>query len=159
MSYVERLREELMGSLGFEVESQSCLSGNRGSAGERDRKARRRRSGGGAIAAIQVGVPYPHALRPRQIQQQQQQQQQQGRRAADDSMVAGRCLRPQRADLSRVPRSRRRPASASSVRYLANKSNMNDGYSGVNKDMDVLLKICRDQGRANSLNPADFDSR
>ncbi|CAB1120695.1 unnamed protein product [Ectocarpus sp. CCAP 1310/34] len=24
--------------------------------------------------------------------------------------------------------------------------------------MDVLLKICRDQGRANSLNPADFDS-
>ncbi|CAM9380944.1 unnamed protein product, partial [Ectocarpus sp. 8 AP-2014] len=163
MSYVERLREELMGSLGFQVESQSGLSENRGSAGERDRKPRRRRSGGGAIAAVQVGVPYPHALRPRQIQQQQQQQQQrqqQGRRAADDSsfMVGGGFLRPQRADLSRVPRSRRRPASASSVRYLANKSNMNDGYSGVNKDMDILLKICRDQGRANSLNPADFDS-
>ncbi|CAM9860676.1 unnamed protein product [Ectocarpus sp. 4 AP-2014] len=162
MSYVERLREQLMGSLGFEVENQSCLSDNRGSAGERDRKARRRRSGAGAISAVQqVGVPYPYALRPRQIQQQrQQQQQQQGRRAADDSscMVGGGCLRPQRADLPRVPHSRRRPVSASSVRYLANKSNMNDGYSGVNKDMDVLLKICRDQGRANSLNPADFDS-
>ncbi|CAM9358482.1 unnamed protein product [Ectocarpus fasciculatus] len=158
MSYIERLREELMGSLGFEIESRSRFSGNRGSVGERDRKARRRRSGD-AIAAVQVGVPYPQALRPRQMQQQRRQQQ--GRRAADDGScctVGGGCVRPQRAELSRAPSSRRRPASASSVRYLANKSNMNHGNSGTNKDMDVLLKICRDQGRANSLNPADFDS-
>ncbi len=34
-----------------------------------------------------------------------------------------------------------------------------NGCGSANKDMDVLMEICRDQGRADSLNPADFDSR
>lgn len=166
MAYVERLREELMGTLGFEVERQSNTTPSR-SSGSRRRRTERRipvvvaESGGkvqrrlsDASAAAKLGVPYAQASHPQQEQQGQGYTVSDERRMADTREYA---RRPHSAKLLRPSQNRGRPTSASSVRYGSDNSSR-PCYSG-NKDMDVLLEICRDQGRAGSLDPSDFDSR
>lgn len=153
-NYVGKLREELMGSLGFEVEGQRRTQAARTCRGERKiatpgraRKARRRLSE--PKAAVTVGVPYPQTFHLHQEKQEI---------VYDDSRMVdtNRQPRPQSATLFRASRNHGRPTSASSARHHRGNTN---GSSSANKDMDVLMEICRDQGRADSLNPADFDSR
>ena len=158
MANVEKLREELMGSLGFEVERQKHTPPSRAAGTCRDArqiappgrggKARRRLSE--SKAAVKVGVPYPQALRLGL--QQGRQEHVYGERMVDTNGYT----RPQSAKPFRASRNRGRPMSASSARCP--RGHMN-GSGSANKDMDILMEICRDQGRAGSLNPADFDSR
>lgn len=150
-----------MGTLGFEVETQSNTTLSRSGRRSRDEsevavagrggKVRRRLSD--ATAAVQLGVPYAQASRP------QQEQPGHGYAVYDDSRMVETTrayARPHSAKLLRASRNRGRPTSASSARC---SNNMNRTcYSGI-KDMDILLEICKDQGRAGSLDPADFDSR
>lgn len=151
MALVERLREELMESLGFEVEpSAACSDEREVAAPRRGGKARRRLSQ--AKVAIQVRVPDPQVLRRRQGQQEHE-----CALYGDSRMIDARA-RPHSAKLFRASsRHRGRPTSAPSARCPSGGSN-NRGC-GTSRDMEVLLEICRDQGRADSLNPADFDSR
>lgn len=150
-----------MGTLGFEVERQSNTASTRPAGSRRYRnervpvperggKVRRRLSD--ATAAVQVGVPFAQASCPRQEQQ--------GHEYVvfnDSRMADNRVRRPYNANLLRPSsRNRGRPASASSAQC---GDNTNRAYNSGNRDMDVLLEICRDQGRAASLDPADFDSR
>jgi len=155
-NYVEKLREELMGSLGFGVEvqrtappssaAQTCEGERQIATPGRAGKARRRLSE--SKVAVKVGVPYPQSLHLRQGNQEV---------VYDESRMVdnNRQTRPQSAKLFRTSRSRGRPTSASSARYPRHK---NCGGT-ANKDMDILMEICRDQGRPDSVNPADFDSR
>lgn len=149
-----------MGTLGFEVERQfnkkTRTSGSRrhhdergaSVVAERGGKVRRR------LSDTTARVLYAQASHS------QQEQQGHGYGVSDDSRMADTrqyARRPHSAKLLR-PSSRNlgRPTSASSARC---SENTNRAYFSGNKDMDVLLEICRDQGRAGSLDPADFDSR
>lgn len=145
-----------MRSLGFEVEASAAA---RRCSGERVVEAPRR--GGGKArrhlnqdkVAVQIGVPDPQVLRRRKGQQEY------GSELYSDSRMTDTRARPHSAKLFRAPsRNRGRPTSASSARCPVGSSNVNGGC-GANKDMEVLLEICRDQGRTGSLNPAGFDSR
>lgn len=151
MACVEQLREELMGSLGFEVAASAA---DRRCGSERPRRlGKARRYLSQEKVAVQIGVPDPQLLCRRQGQQEH------GYALYGESRMVDAKARPQSAKLFRdSSRNRGRPTSASSARCPVSSSNVNGGY-GANKDMEVLLEICRDQGRTGSLNPADFDSR
>ena len=142
-----------MESLGFEVEASPAAHGNeqRGvSASRRPGKGRRRLSQ--EKLAVQIGVPDPQVL------YRGREQEEHGRASYGDSRMVDTRARPQSAKLFRASsRNRGRPTSASSARCPVGSSNASGGY-GANRDMEVLLEICRDQ-RTGSLNPADFDSR
>lgn len=155
-----------MGTLGFEVERHSNTTPSR-SSGSRRRSERRiqvvvagrggkvQRHLSDAPAVVQLGVPYAQASRP------QQEQQGQGYTVSDERRMANTreyARRPHSAKSLRPSQNRGRPTSASSVRYSSDNANR-PYYNSGNKDMDILLEICRDQGRVGSLDPSDFDSR
>lgn len=143
-----------MESLGFEVKASATARGSeeRGvPASRRPGKGRRRLSQQEKIA-VQIGVPDPQVLH-------RGEQEEHGRMLYGDRRMVDTRARPHSAKLLRASsRNRGRPTSASSAQCPVGSSNINGGY-GANRDIDVLLEICRDQGRTGSLNPADFDSR
>lgn len=144
-----------MESLGFGVEASAaarrCSEERAVAAPTRGGKGRRRLSQ--EKVAVQIGVPDPQVLRRRREQGEH------GRALYGDSRMVDIRTRPQSAKLFRdSSRNRGRPTSASSARCPVSSGNVSGGC-GANKDMEVLLEICRDQGRTGSLNPADFDSR
>lgn len=207
MAYVEKLREELMESLGIGVErspplasSGACQKGNgqrgceyerggRGVVAELGGKVRRRSSNHSSNnssssnrnrGAAMMTMGSPGEYRQGEVPHVQQQQQHTKTTEQDPigyinsssrtltrggGIVHRKRARPASATsrASSINSSRVRPASASSARRPANivnetrTSSINGRKS--NKDMDVLLEICRDQGRGFSLDPADFDSR
>lgn len=156
MACVERLREELMESLGFEVEASAAARGwsaERAESGSRRGGKGRRRLSQEKVA-VQIGVPDPQALG-----RGQEEREERGFALYGAGRMADTRTRPHSAKLFRASsRCRGRPTSASSARCPVGRGNANGGF-GANKDMEVLLEICRDQGRTGSLDPADFDSR
>lgn len=205
MAYVERLREELMESLGIGVErrpsftsSGACQKGN----GERSCEYERD-GGGGAVAGLGgkvrrrsisnnsnnsnnssknrgddmmvMSAPGGHRQEVPRVQQQQQhtrttEQDPVGYNNSSRTRTGGDGIvdrkRPRSASATSrafsVDSSSRRPASASLARHpvSVNDTRMSSVKGRKsNKDMDVLLEICRDQGRGFSMDPADFDSR
>ena len=201
MAYVEKLREELMESLGIGVERSppftsigACRKGDgqrgceygrvgEGVLAEPGGKVRQRssnNSNNNNSSTINRGAAMMTMNSPWEQQQQQQQQHpstteqnpvgyidssSSRTRSGGGGIVHRKRARPASAT-ARAPstnNSRERPASASSARRPVNivnetrTSSINGRKS--NKDMDVLLEICRDQGQGFSLDPADFDSR
>lgn len=167
MACVQGLGEELMASLGIQVErssaglpsSRSCTPSNvRGSARKRSVVVAeqggqiRRRSNDNAS----MGVEYPYA--PRLEQQTDREEQRKpgdnGRRSSTyDRLIDAKYARPNSAK-SRGASSHGGAAANTSPAIRRSASNMN-----CSKDMGVLLQICRDHGRGYPLDPADFDSR
>lgn len=119
---------------------------------------RRRRSSG---VSHDMAVQLRHTLR---VERQAHLQQHQGEKAASnslyDQMLDAKYYRPNSAKSRASDNSRGRLSSASSNRRSHyDCTNIGGAGSGNSKDMEVMLEICRSQGRGSSLNPADFDSR
>lgn len=165
MACVDKLREELMESLGIGVERKrssppSVANPRRDLIGSarRDRTSRC-----GSSSSSRGMVEYPQNARRLQQQpltQQQEHYETGGRRSSSthDRRVGEKYARPGGMNLRATSNNRSsgrggvtgggaRPATASSARSIKRT------------EIDVLMEICRDQGRGFSLDPADFDSR
>lgn len=164
MACIDKLREELMDNLGIAVERSSSPPSVANHAGDVLGSARREilhgRISHGGNRSSRGMVEYPQ--NPRRLQRpltQQQQDELGGRRSSSihDRRIDAKYARPGSAKLRATSNGRggvgrrARPASASSTaRSLDNIKS---------SEMDILLEICKDQGRGFSLDPSKFDSR
>lgn len=165
MACVDKLREELMESLGIGVERSSSPPSFANHAGDllgspRREILRSRTSHCGSSSSSRGMIEYPrNAGRLQRPLTQRQQNEIGGRRSSDvqDQRVGAKYAHPRSTKLRATSNGRgglgrgARPASVSSTaRSLDNIKS---------SEMDILLEICKDQGREFSLDPSKFDSR
>lgn len=164
MACVDKLREELMDNLGIEVERSNSPRYVANHAGDLLGSARREMLHGRishrGTSSSRGMIEYPQ--NPRRLQRpltQQQQNEIGGRRSSSihDRRIDAKYARPGSAKRRATSNGRggvgrrARPVSASSAaRSLDNIKS---------SEMDILLEICKDQGRGFSLDPSNFDSR
>lgn len=164
MVSVERLRQELLQSLNIiESSSSPTVSRNQNSRRRLLNQGRRPTNAGGSsdikggcngVDRVRVSVE----LDQRAFQQEASAQQRCGNQgeigARDGSVRIGGAMkdyviRPHSAK-SRASIRRDRPRTPS----LSTKGN-----GSTSREMEVLMRICQDQGTGRLLNPTDFDSR